>query len=451
MRGLANTDITTLLLNCYTKLKDDEAISRFIHSSAPAREDDDQAADTPPFDLETAIRVLRQASYFSHAGWLAERYRAHGEYLRIAIEDTADFGGALRYVQGLARGEFGGEDGRAEAEESMKRWGGVLLVHEPDLTTDVLVEICCGSRRVPAESVRTGGSTNGRHETTTANAAASTTTAGRPAGSAVGYDVPDESASTAPSSAPTVTADSSAHLPSPRAFFAHFVDHPLDFIAFLERVLHERFQRSVESLSPPSSLVGNEAPLPEPIDPLAPSAALGAASRDEQVVWNTLLELYVAASSSAEKPIPELQSKALKVLRCREEVPYDATQALLVCTTRNFEEGFVLLYELFGMYEEVVQCTSRVSLVPEGWADLTSNRLDRRLERRAAADFALLSHRPILAAIRPLVSLPLPHRPDAHCHRSGTALETSSGRRRHSRRDRHAPDHACGRSRADPQ
>ncbi|BGP53141.1 hypothetical protein JCM8202_004725 [Rhodotorula sphaerocarpa] len=380
LRGLANTDITTLLLNCYTKLKDDEAISRFIHSSAPAREDDDQAADTPPFDLETAIRVLRQASYFSHAGWLAERYRAHGEYLRIAIEDTADFGGALRYVQGLARGELGGEDGRAEAEESMKRWGGVLLAHEPDLTTDVLVEICCGSRRVPAESVRTGGSTNGRHETTTANAAASTTTAGRPAGSAVGYDVPDESASTAPSSAPTVTADSSAHLPSPRAFFAHFVDHPLDFIAFLERVLHERYQRSVESLSPPSSLVGNEAPLPEPIDPLAPSAALGAASRDEQVVWNTLLELYVAASSSAEKPIPELQSKALKVLRCREEVPYDATQALLVCTTRNFEEGFVLLYELFGMYEEVVQYWIDASSAEPQQTSLSS-RIVRSLRR----------------------------------------------------------------------
>lgn len=346
-KGLANSDITTLLLNCYTKLKDDEAISRFIHSSASDRDE-----DVPPFDLETAIRVLRQAGYFTHAGWLAERYHAHGEYLRIAIEDTNDFAGALNYVRQLARGQVGGggRDGRDEAEESMKRWGGVLLAHEPDLTTDVLVEICCG-----ADSSLASG--EGRIRSSMVDPSSSVVV--RKSSTNGGYDVPDDAAST---KSPTATEPTSSPLPSPRAFFAHFVDHPHEFIVFLEQVLQRRFDKSVEALVPPpssSGLTGTEAPLPAVADLAEPSDVRQGATRDEQVLWNTLLELYIsaaAASGGGDDHGGKFEARAIKLLRCREQVPYDETQALLVCTTNGFEEGFVLLYELLGMYEEIVQC-----------------------------------------------------------------------------------------------
>lgn len=344
-KGLANSDITTLLLNCYTKLKDDEAISRFIHSSASDRDE-----DVPPFDLETAIRVLRQAGYFTHAGWLAERYHAHGEYLRIAIEDTNDFAGALNYVRQLARGQVGGDggrDGRDEAEESMKRWGGVLLAHEPDLTTDVLVEICCGAE-VDEERIRAS-----KFDPSSGAAARKSSTNG-------GYDVPDDAASTAiPTTTAITTEPTSSPLPSPRAFFAHFVDHPHQFIVFLEQVLQRRFGKSVDALVPPSSLTGTEAPLPAVADLAEPSDVRQGATRDEQVLWNTLLELYISAAAAArggDDHGGNFEARAIKLLRCRDQVPYDETQALLVCTTSGFEEGFVLLYELLGMYEEIVQC-----------------------------------------------------------------------------------------------
>ena len=58
------------------------------NGSAPTEE--------PPFDLETAIRVCRQAGYFEHAVWLAERYGEHQEYLRIQIEDRSDYQGSLK-------------------------------------------------------------------------------------------------------------------------------------------------------------------------------------------------------------------------------------------------------------------------------------------------------------------------------------------------------------------
>lgn len=54
-----------------------------------------------PFDLDTAIRVCRQAGYFDHAGWLARKYERHSEYLRILIEDAEKYSEALVYIRKL--------------------------------------------------------------------------------------------------------------------------------------------------------------------------------------------------------------------------------------------------------------------------------------------------------------------------------------------------------------
>lgn len=39
------------------------------------------------FDVEIAIKVLRQAGYHSHAVFLAERHQHHEWYLKIQLED----------------------------------------------------------------------------------------------------------------------------------------------------------------------------------------------------------------------------------------------------------------------------------------------------------------------------------------------------------------------------
>ena len=39
------------------------------------------------FDVEIAIKVLRQASYHSHTVFLAERHQDHEWYLKIQLED----------------------------------------------------------------------------------------------------------------------------------------------------------------------------------------------------------------------------------------------------------------------------------------------------------------------------------------------------------------------------
>jgi hypothetical protein len=54
-----------------------------------------------PFDLDTAIRVCRQAGFYEHATYLAKKYGRHEEYLRIQIEDAQQFDDALAYLRNL--------------------------------------------------------------------------------------------------------------------------------------------------------------------------------------------------------------------------------------------------------------------------------------------------------------------------------------------------------------
>jgi hypothetical protein len=107
--GLANSDHTTLLLNTYTKLKDVARLDSFIKTEskrsdlAIAGGEGDHSGKLPelPFDLDTAIRVCRQAGYFDHASYLAKRYERHEDYLRIQIEDAGNYKLALAYLRRL--------------------------------------------------------------------------------------------------------------------------------------------------------------------------------------------------------------------------------------------------------------------------------------------------------------------------------------------------------------
>ena len=106
--GLANSDHTTLLLNTYTKLKDVARLDSFIkteskRSDLAAAGDGDYPGKQQelPFDLDTAIRVCRQAGYFEHASYLAKKYERHEDYLRIQIEDAGNYKLALAYLRRL--------------------------------------------------------------------------------------------------------------------------------------------------------------------------------------------------------------------------------------------------------------------------------------------------------------------------------------------------------------
>lgn len=120
---MATEEHTTLLLNCYTKLKDVSKLDEFIMTK-------DREVD---FDVETAIKVCRQAGYYKHALFLANKHHLHEWYLKIQLDDIKDYQKALEYIGKL---EF------QEAEDNVKKYGKVLMAERPEETTDLLKRLC---------------------------------------------------------------------------------------------------------------------------------------------------------------------------------------------------------------------------------------------------------------------------------------------------------------------
>jgi hypothetical protein len=129
-KNLATADHTTLLLNCYTKLKSDkkDKLDTFIRTHSELH-----------YDVETAIHVCRQAGYREHALLLAKKHKEHGWFIKIHIEDFPDepFGRnykrALRHIETLAF---------KDAEKYLIEFGKILVTKIPKQTTNVLIRLC---------------------------------------------------------------------------------------------------------------------------------------------------------------------------------------------------------------------------------------------------------------------------------------------------------------------
>lgn len=85
--GKATSDHTTLLLNCYAKLKDIEKLEAFIKQPGELK-----------FDLDTAITMCRQGGYFEQAAYLAKKHGENDLVVDILIEDLKDYKEALSFI-----------------------------------------------------------------------------------------------------------------------------------------------------------------------------------------------------------------------------------------------------------------------------------------------------------------------------------------------------------------
>jgi hypothetical protein len=134
--------------------------------------------------------------------------------------------------------------------------------------------------------------------------------------------------------------------PSPRLYFANFVGHREHLVVFLEAVALRRWGQSLDG--PKDGATGASD---------ASSSEDSAETADQQAVWNTLLELYLTLASAAGEGAraDALRDKALQLLRAAERLPYDPTHALILCATRSFTPGLVLLWERLGMHEDVLR------------------------------------------------------------------------------------------------
>ncbi|KAI0050858.1 hypothetical protein FA95DRAFT_1603137 [Auriscalpium vulgare] len=358
--GVANSDHTTLLLNTYTKLKDVARLDSFIKTESrrsAGEAGSGSAKDELPFDLDTAIRVCRQAGYFEHASYLAKRWERHEDYLRIQIEDAGNFKDALAYLRRL---------GSEAAEHSLARYGRAMLQSLPDETTQLLIDICTSTGPLtfdpelptsPIKQANTGASylsylaLNRAAPTPTTPIDAPAPSSAKPADQASRHGSTHEGsrASTPPptSTVSVLTAKprpAAVKRPSPRQYFANFVGHRDHLVTFLEVVALRRWGQSLDG--PADGPVEGEPPADDEAE-----------QRDQAAVWNTLLELYLTQAESAAAPVQvkaRAREKALKLLKDG-SIPVDSTHALILCSTRGFTPGLVLLWERLGMYEDVLR------------------------------------------------------------------------------------------------
>lgn len=119
-RHLAHTGHATLLLNCYTKLRNIEALDRFLRAS------------DVPLDVQVALDVCRRAGCVGQAAYLAQSHGMHEMYLNIQLHDARDPKAALAYLASLQHRDV------MRLFHSCAR---KLLDAEPGATTDMLVRV----------------------------------------------------------------------------------------------------------------------------------------------------------------------------------------------------------------------------------------------------------------------------------------------------------------------
>lgn len=332
-------------------MKDIDRLDTFIKTESHKGD-----GQEPPFDLDTAIRVCRQAGYFEHASYLAKKYKRHEDYLRIQIEDAGSYQEALAYVKELGpetvsnlfrRDFLLNAHSLIKAEVNLARYGRAMLANLPNETTQVLIELCSG----------TGFANTPDAEDRPASPAplpGDRTPSGHQRQATIRRSYHDGDSSRASSPPPSQTILTSRRpprrRPSPRQYFAHFVNHVDLFMRFLEELAQIRWGQKLPTGATPTTQPSTKpiqlADTPDELD-----------RTDQVAVWNTLLELYLTRSGQTKDTSAStaLRNKAVAVLRDDVAFPYDQSHALLICSTYGFTDGLIILWEKMGMYEDILR------------------------------------------------------------------------------------------------
>ncbi|KAF2120846.1 hypothetical protein BDV96DRAFT_278402 [Lophiotrema nucula] len=314
----ATSDHTTLLLNCYAKLKDVEKLEEFIKSPGDLK-----------FDLDTAISMCRQGGYFDQAAFLARKHGEHELVVDILIEDSKRYGEALAYIWRLEP---------EAAYHNLMKYATVLLEQCPKDTTQIFIDYYTGTFRpkkdaivIPNAPVASGGIPGVSIATNAVqNLAAllplpymNTTTIASPASAG--------EQKTTMSQAQIIETDSDEpapeyKIPKPRTAFSAFVDHAPEFIVFLEACIASEDLREDDKVD----------------------------------LYTTLFEMYLhTASSKKDEERREWETKAKKLIEGK-NIPIDTSNVLLLSHLSNFRDGTILVREQEGLHFDIFRSYTSV-------------------------------------------------------------------------------------------
>ncbi|GAQ03110.1 vacuolar protein sorting-associated protein 11 homolog [Aspergillus lentulus] len=292
----ATVDHTTLLLNCYAKLKDTDKLNSFIKAPGELK-----------FDLETAIAMCRQGGYYEQAAYLATKYGENDMVIDILIEDSKKYAEAVEYIWRLEPDL---------AYHNLMKYARVLLANCPQETTELFMAYYKGQYR-PRTEVEVPAAPQTQPTSTLQSLAGFLPLSLINAGSGTKAEKPkvilDEETKI---EEPTP----SYEIPRPRTAFSAFVGRPQEFIAFLESLI------DLETLK----------------------------EEDKVDIYTTLFEMYLDTANrkkgSAEKE--EWENKA-KTLIEGKDIPISTSNVLLLSDLSNFREGSTLVREQEGLRSDI--------------------------------------------------------------------------------------------------
>ncbi|KAI5458190.1 hypothetical protein BGZ63DRAFT_392842 [Mariannaea sp. PMI_226] len=300
----ATADHTTLLLNCYAKLKDINKLEKFIKSPGDLK-----------FDLDTAIAMCRQGGYYEQAAYLAKKHGETDMVVDILIEDSKNYEEALDFIC------------RQDPETTyrcMQKYARVLIENCPNDATQLFVDYYTGAYKPrrsivvsnEVEAPLAGGFAANAVQNLSnllplpymnVPSVASPGTPGNVSDQPLVIDAVD---TPAPKYSP----------PPPRTAFSSFIDHPDEFIEFLEACLKEKDIKS----------------------------------SDRTDLYTTLFEMYLykASEKKGQHHKEEWEAKAKNLIE-GEHIPMESSNVLLLSHLSNFQDGSVLVKEQAGLYSDI--------------------------------------------------------------------------------------------------
>ena len=258
---LVNVNHTTLLLNCYAKLKADEKLTTFINR------------DDVSFDAVNAISVCCQAGYDKAATQLAKKYNQPSLYVQILIETLQQFSEAIVFVKTLPL---------SVARTVLRQHGKLLLSKCPAETTEALVLLCtkwAGGTAATAARGKAGGAT--------ASSGNNPTILVGPGGQKTALNPQAAGAASSAGAAPTTAVTASPYT-QPTAFIPAFVDAPLWLLHFVRSVAQHHFRPTATATTGAAANSGTADGASQQV-----SRWEGGTVADAKVLFNTMLELYL--------------------------------------------------------------------------------------------------------------------------------------------------------------
>ncbi|KAE8152892.1 hypothetical protein BDV25DRAFT_150347 [Aspergillus avenaceus] len=292
----ATVDHTTLLLNCYAKLKDTGKLDEFIKAPGDLK-----------FDLETAIAMCRQGGYYEQAAYLATKYGENDMVVDILIEDSKKYAEAVEYIW------------RLEPEQTyhnLMKYARVLLSNCPQRTTELFIDYYKGKYK-PITEVQAPPEPQAQSTSTLQSLAAFLPLSLMNSGAGT-RQVAAEPAAETEEQVPDASLE--YQIPKPRTAFSAFVGHPEQFITFLEALIEQ------DNLK----------------------------QEDKVDLYTTLFEMYLD-TASRKKDVSEKQeweSRAKKLIEGK-DIPISTSSVLLLSDLSGFREGSTLVREQEGLRSDI--------------------------------------------------------------------------------------------------